>query len=269
MTDLKLALGGSEGRMGTAIRNLVPEAGFVPVGYIDPRKEDGYKSVEEYLSEVEKIPVAKAEIYIDFTTPATVVDNIRAVSEAGIDSVIGTTGWYDRMQEIEDIAEEHERIILYPLGNFAIGANAYIWALRKLSEILGPYGFDAAEAEFHHTGKKDSPSGTALKAAEGLIELPGKEKLTHVREGKDAQRAANEIDVMGLRVGSVTGRHLTLFSPIAGDYERLEIIHDAYNREVFARPALFVAVPWVFSARQEGKEPGVYEFSRDVLKLPE
>ena len=263
---IKIVLGGSEGRMGNEIRKLIPESGFEAVCHIDPLREDGWKSVEEYCSSAHR-QLAEPDVYIDFTTPKTVVDNVRTVSKAGIDSVIGTTGWYDRMQEVEDIAKEYERIILYPLGNFSIGANAYIWALRHLSRILGGYDFDAAEVEFHHKDKADSPSGTAIKAANGLLGLPGKEKLTHVRYGKDAKRSGSEIDVMGLRVGSVTGRHETIFSPNAGDYERLQITHDAYNREVFARPALFVAVPWIYTARQEGMKPGVYEFSRDVLGL--
>ncbi len=266
MSKIRIALGGSEGNMGKTIQRLVSETddmGFYVC--IDPKNADAYKAVRDMLDN-NKILFPEEVVYVDFTTPQTVVDNVREMSEHGMDSVIGTTGWYDRLPEVEEMAQRYGRIIIYPQGNFSIGANAYIWILEKLAEKLGPYDFDAAEIELHHKGKKDSPSGTAEMAANGLLKLPGKTTLTYARSGKDAKRGPEEVDVFGARVGSVTGYHMAVFSPNTGDYERLIVEHNASNRDVFGRPCLD-AVRWVYGARQSGMQPGLYEFRRDVLKL--
>lgn len=263
---IKVILGGSEGNMGKTIQRLVEESRDMDVYVgIDPKNADAYNAVRKMLDNT-RTRFPEGAVYVDFTTPQTVFDNVRAMSEHGVDSVIGTTGWYDKLHVVEEMARRYGRIILYPQGNFSVGANAYIWVLEKLAEKLGPYDFDAAEIELHHKGKKDSPSGTAEMAANGLLKLPGKARLTYARSGKDAKRGPEEVDVFGARVGSVTGYHMAVFSPNAGDYERLTVEHNASNREVFGRPCLD-AVRWVYDARNEGREPGLYEFRRDVLKL--
>jgi len=261
MNKIRVALGGSEGKMGRVLQKLISETDDIELYYgIDPQKEVYYPTIESFL-EGARPELKKYNVYIDFTNPDSVLDNVQKISEHGIDSEIGTTGWYDKLDEMEEIALSNKRRILYA-PNFSIGVNALFHVTKELAEILGKYGYDGQVYELHHTGKKDSPSGTAVMLGNILKEsIPKKKKLAYERRNK---RNDDEIDVLGGRVGSVTGYHMITFSPNLSDYERLTLEHNAFNREVFANGAI-VGIRWLFE--NSDKEPGLYTFKEDVLGL--
>ena len=118
---------------------------------------------------------------------------------------------------------------------------------------------DVEMVELHHSRKKDSPSGTALKLAECLAEAKGwnlPEVACYHREGIIGERPHKEIGLQTLRGGDVVGGHTVYFM---GPGERIEVTHQAHSRENFAGGALRAA-RWL-----AGQKPGKLYSMRDVL----
>jgi 4-hydroxy-tetrahydrodipicolinate reductase len=89
--------------------------------------------------------------------------------------------------------------------------------------------------------KRDAPSGTALKLGELVAEARGQElaqAAVYDRHGAHAPRLSGSIGFSVMRGGDIVGEHTVIF---AGAGERLEIIHRATDRDVFARGALNAA----------------------------
>jgi 4-hydroxy-tetrahydrodipicolinate reductase len=85
--------------------------------------------------------------------------------------------------------------------------------------------------------KQDAPSGTALTL------------------GQAAERGGATPRYASLRAGDIVGEHLVQFTGLG---ERLELVHRATNREIFARGALHAAL------RLAGRAPGAYRLA-DLL----
>jgi 4-hydroxy-tetrahydrodipicolinate reductase len=153
--------------------------------------------------------------------------------------VIGTTG---QSKEQRRIIEETARSLpIVFASNFSIGVNVLFWLTRKAAEQLGS-DFDAEIVETHHKMKKDAPSGTAKTLAEVL---------------NAAKKTQAEIPIQSIREGDVVGEHTVIFN---GPAERLELIHRAASREIFARGALRAA-KWVID------QPAELYSMQDVLGL--
>jgi len=262
MDKIDIVLGGAYGKMGNVITALASKADVIgEIHLIDKTQQN--ISIDDNIRLIRNSIRDPGTVYVDFTEPAAVMDNVKKMSEAGVDSVVGTTGWYDRINEMVDIAKYNDRRIVWA-PNFSIGVNTLFAATEYISKILGKYGFDAGVLELHHTGKKDSPSGTAVNLGNILAEnIPGKDKIAFERRN---QRTENELDVLGARAGSVTGYHMVVFSPNSEDYERLTLEHNASNRNTFGMGAL-EGVTWVYNAGKDGMAPGLYSFQKDVLGL--
>lgn len=220
----------------------------------DP-KGGNYSSIADYEGD-------GFDIYVDFTVPKpeVVLGNVEAASTQGIDSVIGTTGWYEEKGVMREIVEENNSRVVYA-PNFSIGTNLMFAAADYLSSKL-PEGWDVSVDEKHHTGKADAPSGTGKTLGNILVEnLRKKEEQAHVRRDK---RSEEEVDVVGIRVGSVAGEHEVNFVPENSYDERLQLIHNSFGTEAFAQGAL-KAAKWL--NENTGLEPGLYNFKEDILEL--
>lgn len=217
------------GKMGRTIEQLAPERGFEVVSRIDPKGGDAGKVTRETLN--------RADVAVEFSTPASAPANIIAALEAGCPIVIGTTGWYKAKPEIERLATERRGAMLIA-PNFSVGVAAFGEIVKAAARALkAAPGFDAHLTETHHTAKKDAPSGTAANL----------EKLASEEWGRD-------IPITSIRTGSVPGTHEFLFD---APFEQIRIEHVARDRRVFADGAL-LAAKWVI-----GKH-GVFSMS-DVL----
>jgi 4-hydroxy-tetrahydrodipicolinate reductase len=135
--------------------------------------------------------------------------------------------------------------------NFAVGVNVFLRTCEMLASALSD--FDIEIVEMHHAEKKDAPSGTAIRAAQIISEVTGIEKIVYGRHGNVGARK-KEIGVHAIRAGDVIGEHTAIF---AGKNERLEIMHRAHSREVFAEGCL-KAIRWV-AHRRDGKVHDMYE----------
>ncbi len=110
------------------------------------------------------------DVVIDFTAPEAVVQNMRACLAAGAKMVVGTTGWYDKLADMRDLAERKQAALLYGT-NYSIGVQSMLQIASQMSAALKGYSFRIEET--HHATKLDSPSGTAITLAEVVKKATG------------------------------------------------------------------------------------------------
>ena len=195
-----------------------------------------------------------ADVVIDFTSPEIVLQNIRTVVSAGKNMVVGTTGWDEHLGEGEKLVKEKGVGLIYA-QNFSIGANIFFQAVANATKLTSVFGnYDVYGLEIHHAGKKDSPSGTALRTAKEILEN-SKTKKTLVTERLDRQINPEELHFASVRGGKNPGFHEVVFDSNA---DAITISHSAHNREGFAEGAL-LAAEFI-----NGKK-GVYTFD-DVVR---
>jgi len=166
--NLNLALLGY-GKMGKAIAGIAPDRAFdVRLILEIDSNPDGVGITEENFRGI--------DVAIDFTQPDVVVENIRRVAALGVSLVVGTTGWNDRMAEVEKIVAE-SGIGLVHAANFSIGVQLFYRLAREAARIFAPYAmYEPYIIEAHHKFKKDAPSGTALELKRRVEpDLPGRE----------------------------------------------------------------------------------------------
>lgn len=193
------------------------------------------------------------DVCIEFSTPATVVDNIRAVLECGKNIVVGTTGWYDRLDEVKKLVKEKKAGFLYA-PNFALGVNIFSQIVMNAAHLMNQYtDYDVAVQEIHQRAKADSPSGTALSLGT-LILQQLKRKSEIVTDAARGPVRANQLQISAARIGNVQPRHTVVFD---SDSDTIELVHTMKNRRGLAIGTL-VAAEWL-----KGKR-GFYTM-RDVL----
>ena len=201
--------------------------------------------------------LGKADVLIDFTRPEATLAHVDACTAAGVNMVIGTTGFDEAGKQAISAASRKIAIVFAP--NMGVGVNAMLKLLDQAARILNQ-GFDVEIIETHHQHKVDAPSGTALKMGEVIASARG-EKLEDVavyaREGDVGERKAGAIGFASIRGGDVVGDHTVLF---AGIGERIEITHKASNRMTYAIGSMRAARFLV------GRRSGLYDMF-DVLGL--
>ena len=226
---MKLALIGY-GAMGKLIRTLAADKGHEITAVIDDA--DARLSAAE-LSE----KIAGADVAIDFTVAVAVRRNVEACVLASVPLVEGTTGWNEERPEIERIVSEGNGAMVFG-ANFSIGVNLFYRIAEYAAELIAKFPeYEAFIEEQHHSRKKDSPSGTALK----LKEIVSK----HISQ---------EFSVSATRAGNIPGTHQVGFD---GPADQILLKHTARSREGFAAGAL-LAADWIVEKK------GCYEFG-DVI----
>lgn len=251
-----VAVTGATGRMGRAVVEAASAREDVEVALAvnrDPETES-----------VQNVPISPAREFdrlltdhepdalVDFTGPASSQNYVAVAAEAGVASVVGTTGFDDEGEQA--LRELAEYAPVLKASNFGRGVQALLSAVE--SAVADLPGYDVEVTETHHNRKRDAPSGTAktiLDRIESARQDDPAERV-HGREG-EAPRQSGEIGVHARRAGSITGEHEVL---LAGSSEEVRITHRAEDRRVFAEGALDAAV-WL-----AGREPGWYDFA-DVV----
>ena len=165
--------------------------------------------------------VAGFDVVIDFTTPEAVVQNMRACLATGAKMVVGTTGWYDRLDKARELVERKQAGLLYGT-NFSIGVQVMLQLAAKMGDLLKNAGYEFSIEETHHVTKLDSPSGTALTLAEVVKKATG----------------LDDVPVQAHRVGDAAGLHVLVAK---GDADRLMLTHDSHSRRGFAEGAVRAA----------------------------
>lgn len=236
------------GRMGKEVERLAKEKGLSVARVFDIHNNAGSLGItRETLKGV--------DVCIEFSAPGAVISNIEAVAECGKNIVVGTTGWYDRLDHVKKTVKEAKIGLLYA-SNFSLGVNLFIHLVSHAAHLFDRYhDYDVAVSEMHHTGKIDSPSGTALSVAAAILQSM-KRKSEILAETSHGQIKPHQLHVTSTRLGHVTGKHAVTFD---SDADVIELVHTAKNRAGFALGAV-VAAEWL-----KGKK-GVYTM-RDMITL--
>jgi 4-hydroxy-tetrahydrodipicolinate reductase len=219
---MKIALIGF-GKMGHEIDAVAREQG------------ETIAKVFEIDSPVRPQDLAEVDVCIDFSTPDSVLPNIRCAVEARKDIVIGTTGWDQHLPEIRNTVKDSG--LLYS-SNFSLGMNIFFRIAAGAAELMNNCSeYDPYIDEIHHRQKPDSPSGTALTLGHILLERINRKKgiLAKPSEGKIPP---DMLHVSSVRAGTVTGTHTVGFDSEA---DLIELRHTAKNRRGFALGALTAA----------------------------
>lgn len=227
LAKMKIALVGF-GKMGHEVQNLIREGGTHQVVSV---------SYENAKGLLDKAGIKKADVVIDFTSPEIVLETIKTVSGMGKNMVVGTTGWYDRLPEVKKLIKKNRIGFIYA-QNFSIGANIFFKIVAYASSLFARFGdYDVAGYELHHTGKKDSPSGTAKKLAQVIMENFPKKKI--LETGRlDRQISKEELHFASVRAGRYFGYHEVMFDSSA---DEVKLSHNAHGRRGFAEGALVAA----------------------------
>src|SRR3989344_1178663 len=194
--------------------------------------------------------IVKADVVIDFTSPEIVLTNIKTVAMLRKPIVIGTTGWYSDLEKVKAIVTKQNIGLIYG-GNFSIGANIFFNIVAYASSLLNQYEeYDVFGIETHHTGKKDSPSGTARKLADVVLQnFPRKKDIQ--TEKLDRQIRPDEFHFASVRGGRNFGRHEIVFDSKA---DEIRLMHQAWGRRGFAQGTV-VAAEFIRNKK------GLYNFS--------
>lgn len=210
--EIRVAIAGAAGKMGSAACEAVEHAeGLELIGRADPSTGDELSAAIE-----------SADVLVDLTTPEAATGNALESISAGVDVVIGTTGFdLDQLRVSVESAEGDANCLVVP--NFAVGA---VLMMRFAAEAAR-YLRDSEIVEMHHPAKLDSPSGTAKRTAE-MIEQSG-------------GRVADPIH--SVRLSGLVAHQEVIFG---GEGETLTIRHDALDRSCFM-PGILLAVRGVGS----------------------
>lgn len=202
------------GKMGRLLDRLAEDVGCHVVATIKNQEIINNQSL------------CNAKVCIEFTHPESAVKNIRRCAELGKDMVVGTTGWYHQLSEVEKIIQ-YNNVGLFYAPNFSIGVQLFLSLVEKASRLMREHPeYDVGLLEEHHKEKVDAPSGTA------------KVLLQSILENWDRERAEN-VQINSFRCGAIPGTHEVIFDSLC---DTIKLTHQARNREGFAFGALKAAL---------------------------
>ncbi|MEM6327603.1 MAG: 4-hydroxy-tetrahydrodipicolinate reductase, partial [Bacteroidota bacterium] len=228
---MHLALVGT-GRMGQAVEAVAAERGHTIAARFD--------ADNPLLASRDPEALNGATVCIDFTTPDLALDHLHQYAFWGVDAVVGTTGWYDDLPTVREWVDEGQNGVLYA-PNFSLGVALVQRALHAMLPLVDALeDYDAWIHEVHHTGKVDSPSGTALALAKTVRDGLARKTRTEA-ETQHGPIAPEALHVTSARAGPVFGDHTVSFDSAV---DQIEITHRAKDRRAFAVGAV-CAAEWI------------------------
>jgi len=233
---MKIALLGY-GKMGKIIEKIAHDRKHEIVLKIDQDNQDDLTPENLQL----------ADVAIEFSTPGTVLNNIEQCLNAGVPIVVGTTGWYSNLPALKEKYEQSDTAMLYAT-NFSVGVNIFFHVNKILAKLMNNYPYYEVQVEeIHHTQKLDSPSGTAITIAEGIIDnLGAKKEWVNMlnadgAESDDTLPTPDQLLIESHRVENVPGTHTVIYD---SEVDSIEFKHTAHNRNGFALGAV-LAAEWI------------------------
>jgi 4-hydroxy-tetrahydrodipicolinate reductase len=267
MSPLRITVAGASGRMGRTLIRALAESEDLRLAFAIERSghpqigEDagglaGLPPMEVPLSDDPAAAIRASDAVLDFTAPAASVALSELAAQSRTVHVIGTTGYSEN--DLGRVQAAARNAVIVKSGNMSLGVNLLAALVREAAKALPNY--DIEILEMHHRMKVDAPSGTALLLGEAAAQGRAVALAEHQLRGRDGNtgtRPDGAIGFASLRGGTVVGDHLVT---LAGPFERIELVHRAEDRMIFARGAL-AAARW-----GQGKKPGLYSMT-DVLGL--
>ncbi|MFT4223723.1 4-hydroxy-tetrahydrodipicolinate reductase [Dysgonomonas sp.] len=212
------------GKMGHEIEKIARERGHNIVAIIDVSNTDEFDS-----------PAFKsADVAIEFSIPASALNNYKRCFAANVPVVAGTTGWLEHMDQVKKACEEENQTFFYA-SNYSLGVNIFFVLNKYLARIMNNYpDYDVKMEEIHHIHKLDAPSGTAITLAEGVIENIDRKD----RWNLETEEKVTDLAIHCIREGEVPGIHEIIYE---SDADVISIKHDAKSRKGFALGAVVAA----------------------------
>lgn len=232
------------GKMGKAIEQVALERGHEVVFQVTSS------------TPVEEVNLSLCDVAIEFTKPQLAVRHIDACLSAHVPVVVGTTAWHEALPEVEKRVMETQGSLLHA-SNFSVGVNIFFEINKLLARLIsGHTEYTGAMEEIHHLQKLDSPSGTAITLADGILNNNPDYISWVLGEGQQPHTTSGQLGITSYRKPDVPGTHSIRY---ASDIDTITITHEAHNRKGFALGSV-LAAEFLY-----GKS-GVYTMS-DVLKL--
>lgn len=225
---MKIALIGY-GKMGRAIENAALSRGHEIAVTLD-----------RLSSEKDFAALSEVDVAIEFTAPQVAAKNIKQCFKYNVPVVVGTTGWYDKYEEIARLCEENNQSLL-TATNFSIGVNIFFEVNKRLAELMAKQdSYNVSIEEIHHTQKLDAPSGTAITLATQIVErLKWKRTWKSVDQEEDQDEiSSSTLAVRAQRIDEVAGTHTIKYTSAIDD---IEMTHTAHSRAGFAFGAVLAA----------------------------
>ena len=209
------------GKMGKAVEKIA--------------KQRGHTIKLKINIESKNIDYAGIDVAIDFSSPESAPELIQESLKNKVPTVSGTTGWLEKMPQIENLCQLNDTAFLYS-SNFSIGMNLFFELNKQLNRLICSYKqYQASMTEIHHIHKLDAPSGTALSLKEDID---------------------SSFEIESVREGEVPGTHIINYN---SEIDSIEIKHEAHNRNGFAFGAV-LAAEWI------NNKKGIFSMN-DVLNL--
>lgn len=239
---MRIALFGY-GKMGQEIEKIALERGHEVVARIN-------RSTPK-----ETVTRAHADVVIEFTTPELAERHIRYCLQADLPIVVGTTGWYEKLDELSALCSSHKGALLHAT-NFSLGVNLFFALNSYLAKLMAAYpSYTAGITEIHHTQKLDAPSGTGISLANQILaNHSGYNRWENVKKSQIEHHETLSIE--SIRLPEVPGTHEVRYE---SEIDTIEIKHTAHNRKGFALGSV-LAAEWI-----AGKK-GIFTMN-DVLNL--
>lgn len=217
------------GKMGKAIEEIALERGH----------EICFKSTS--LNPVSTQDLALADVAIEFSKPNLVLDHIQLSLEQQVPIVVGTTAWNDELDSVTELVLEKKGSLIHA-SNFSIGVNILFEINARLASLMQDYPeYQAQITEVHHLQKLDSPSGTAISLANGILENNSSYLSWVCDEGKTPHVNKNQLGITAHRLPDVPGTHTISYS---SEIDTITISHEAHTRKGFALGAV-IAAEWI------------------------
>lgn len=232
----KVLIAGFAGAMGQKAVELVNGladfeivAGLAPD--VDKTAQTQFNLAEnvQIFNELSEVPAGVADIWIDFTVPSVVYENVKFALTHGMRPIIGTTGLLDeQVSELQALAKENQ------LGGLIapnFGMSAVL--LMKFAKEAAQYFPDVEVIEMHHADKVDAPSGTALSTAKMIAEVrePHESNPDEVESLPGARGGDYQgIKLHAVRLPGYIAHEQVLFG---GSGEALTIRQDSFDRGSF------------------------------------
>ena len=238
------------GKMGREVEQVARKSGHAIAARIDPVSDPAS------TSEISSQTIRGADVCVEFTHPEAAASNIQKVIRLHKPLVVGTTGWYQNLPAIKQMVLEEKTGLVYA-PNFSLGVNLFYRVAAVAARLFHRFEeYDVCGAEVHHRLKVDSPSGTARKLSEIVLEhFPRKTRV--VVDSLNKAIDPEEFHLVSLRAGHFPGTHSLAFDSAA---DTIELTHTARSRAGFASGAL-LAAEWIVGRQ------GVYTFEQVLEDL--
>lgn len=239
---MKIALIGY-GKMGRMIEQAALSRGHEIVAIVD----------QDTDCQIESPEFKSADVAIEFTVPSAAEGNVSRALAQGVAVVSGTTAWADGLERVKKSITGSQSLVWS--GNYSIGVNIFFAVNRYLANIMAKFPqYTPDLTETHHIHKLDHPSGTAIMAANQIVDaLPS-------LNGWSEEPAEGKMLINHIRHAEVPGIHRVTWE---SDIDSITLKHSAKSRAGFALGAV-MAAEWLKD------KPGFHtidEVMADILAL--